>query len=109
MSETTTTADLVAFLRARLNETEWAARAAKDAATKRTHYRAGMLASVDRELRDVEAKRAVVKAYVEVAENDVNELEYAHGWANALGFAVRQLAATYADHPDYRDEWRPDA
>lgn len=99
--------ELVAFLRARLDENEWAARAAKDAAAKRTHYRASMMASTDRELRDVEAKRAVVSAYAEVAANDVNEVEYAHGWANALGFTVRQLAATYADHPNYRDEWRP--
>jgi hypothetical protein len=106
---TSETTDLIVFLRARLDEAEWRARAAKDAAAKRTHYRADMLASVGRELRDVEAKRAVVNAYAEVADNDINETEYAHGWANALGFAVRQFATEYADHPGYREEWRPDA
>jgi hypothetical protein len=25
----------------------------------------------------------------------------------AIEWAVAQLAAVYADHPDYRDEWRP--
>lgn len=60
-----------------------------------------------RVLREIDAKRAVVAAYAEVAENDVAEFEYARGWANALGFAVRQYALVYTDRPGYRDDWAP--
>jgi hypothetical protein len=60
-----------------------------------------------RVLREVEAKRQLLAQYAEVADNDVDEVEYAHGWANALGTAVRLLALPYADRPGYREEWRP--
>lgn len=60
-----------------------------------------------RVLRDIEARRSIVDQYAEVAANDVDDVEYAHGWANALGLAVRHLATVYADHRDYREEWRP--
>lgn len=60
-----------------------------------------------RVLAEVGAKRQLLDKYAEVADNDVNEVEYAHGYANALGEAVRLLALPYADHPDFRAEWRP--
>jgi hypothetical protein len=28
-------------------------------------------------------------------------------WVTSLEWVLRTLAATYADHPDYREEWRP--
>lgn len=60
------------------------------------------------DLDDVTAKRELAQKYDEVADNDGDEpYEYAFGYANALGEAVRLLAAVYADHPDYRTEWRP--
>lgn len=58
-------------------------------------------------LADIEADRALLAQYDEVAENDVNDVEYAHGWANALGLAVRCRALRFADHPDYSETWRP--
>lgn len=61
-------------------------------------------------LRDIEAKRAVLDAFAEGAANEVeldDAFEYAGGWANGLGFAVRHLAAAYSDRPGYREEWRP--
>lgn len=60
-----------------------------------------------RVLREIDAKRKIIAAYAQVAANDVNEVEYAHGYANALGDAVRLLALPYADRPDYRAEWAP--
>jgi hypothetical protein len=60
-----------------------------------------------RVLREIDAKRQLLDKYAEVAANDVNEVEYAHGWANALGEAVRLLALPYADRPGFREEWRP--
>jgi hypothetical protein len=60
-----------------------------------------------RVLREIDAKRQMLTAYAQVAANDVNEVEYAHGYANALGEAVRLLALPYADRPGYREEWAP--
>jgi hypothetical protein len=61
-----------------------------------------------RVLREIDAKRKLLAAYAEVAANDVDEsYEYAYGWANGLGHAVRLLAEAYADRPGYREEWRP--
>jgi hypothetical protein len=138
--------DLVAFLRARLDEDEQTARAAVPgpwSETGRDSVGEGMVhsdttgwsvvgsvktgygpnapyANVSlnaahiarhdpaRVLRDVEARRVIVNQYAEVEANDTDDAyEYADGWANALGLAVRQLAAVYADHPSYREEWRP--
>lgn len=62
----------------------------------------------ERDLEDIAAKRQLAAKYDEVADNNVNEpYEYAYGYANALGEAVRLLVMPYADHPDYRAEWRP--
>ncbi|MFJ8842952.1 DUF6221 family protein [Streptomyces cyaneofuscatus] len=61
-----------------------------------------------RVLREVDAKRQLVDKYAQVADNDIAEpYEYAYGWANGLGLAVRLLALAYADHPAYRPDWRP--
>lgn len=129
--------ELVAFLRARLDETEWSAKAAKDAAAKRTHYRASMLASIARELRDVEAKRRIVAAYLppgsdphpglpctDDLEDDPDGELYAAAlpWPDGPcvrhleaskrllhhDYVLRLLASVYSDHPDYRNEWRPE-
>jgi len=66
-----------------------------------------------RVLREVEAKRRIVDAYAEVVEfyqpDPAEWHEVADGHAAALHDAVRALAAVYADHPDYRPEWAPDA
>ncbi|MCM1972307.1 DUF6221 family protein [Streptomyces sp. G1] len=61
----------------------------------------------EEKLREIDAKRQLLARYVEVAANDVDEVEYAHGWANALGTAVRLLALSYEGRPGYRQEWRP--
>jgi hypothetical protein len=76
--------DLITFLLARLDEDEDAAHMA-------------------------EAVRAILTEYAPVARNDdgSHEPEYAYGWADALGMAVRALAASYRDHPDYDPAWDP--
>ena len=60
-----------------------------------------------RVLREIDADRALLAQYAEVAANDVDDVEYAHGWANALGLAVRLRASAFSDRPGYRDDWRP--
>lgn len=120
--------DLVQFLRDRLDEDDHGARTAAELqeaewrcpSTGVVDFGSDLLATGDRDvayhivrhdparvLAEVEAKRQLVDKYVEVADNDVNEVEYANGWANALGEAVRLLALPYADHPEFKPEWRP--
>jgi hypothetical protein len=84
-----------------------------------------------RVLREVEAKRRILNAYTaQVAERQrsgvLHDAEMATGgedsldvaalmgegirantWISHLGWVLRVLAAAYADHPDYRQEWKP--
>ena len=143
------TADLIEFLRARLDEDEAGVRALKVPHDWHTgpgddpdwtnecmvlmwppefhtpyerdkHWRGETVADPEtathiarhdpaRVLREVEAKRRVLDAYVEVAEMDTPdpEPEFAYGRAVGLGEVIRLLALPYNDHPDYRQEWAP--
>jgi hypothetical protein len=49
-------------------------------------------------LVDVQAKRAIVRAYVLNRESG-NDL--------GMRWTILQLAAVYADHPDFDEAWRP--
>jgi hypothetical protein len=64
-----------------------------------------------RVLREIDAKRRLLSEYADVAANETDNLdeavEYADGWANGLGLAVRLLALPYADRPGYLESWRP--
>ncbi|RZE89168.1 DUF6221 family protein [Streptomyces sp. SCA2-2] len=144
------TADLIAFLRARLDEDEAVARGTTmpldwhqgpgddpDWTTSEMvlmwppehhtpyeqdkHWRGltaepeGLAAHIARHdparvLAEVEAKRQIVKAHGRL---DVSEFcETCDGPSGIPGrpygcTTVRLLALPYADHPDYRDAWRP--
>jgi hypothetical protein len=106
---------LVAFLKARLDEDEAAAKAwlpfGNPDAAARDH-----VARYDpgRVLAEVDAKREVIRLY----EDTIATIEMlkSHGWQSTSAHEVaaesylnviRAHAAAYADHPDYRDEWRP--
>ncbi|MFE6716823.1 DUF6221 family protein [Streptomyces albidoflavus] len=139
------TADLIAFLQARLEHDEAVAREAtpgpwRNAPTARHHdtvsgrpeeavfgydsFRvattgepAGRRALVNAEhiarhdparvLAEVEAKRRIVRAHAKWCEGRC-EAKYPEGGFDAAHYwSIKSLAATYADHPDYREEWRP--
>ena len=113
--------DLVQFLLARLDEDEQLARAAADTgdawwvasrhvsqdidpvytikedhertALARRFYAAGVL-------RDVAAKRALI------AQDEGDPIYIYRGYAY-VGDVLKCLAVSYADHPDYREEWQP--
>jgi hypothetical protein len=56
-----------------------------------------------RVLAECEARRKIVGRYTRLHETvPVDPGSYLEARA-----AVRYLAAVYADHPDYREEWRP--
>lgn len=121
------TDSLVAFLRARLDEAAAKAQAAKPGpwhvdggsvyATHPTDEVVDYTESADhiarhdpaRILREIEADRALLAEYEAVADMDTSdpEPEFAYGRAVGLGIAVRYRAVRFADHPDYREKWRP--
>lgn len=57
-----------------------------------------------RTLAEVKAKRAIVDEFQ--MWSDAPNPDAAVVW-NALKPVVRALAQPYADHPDFRPEWRP--
>lgn len=121
----TVSADLVAFLRGRLDDDEAAARGCESpppwsAATHGSDSwivtdadgdpliydegtpslaEAAHIARHDpaRVLREVEAKRAIVEHAEFWSEND----------QDAMAWVLRALAAVYSDHPDYQPGWKP--
>lgn len=123
--------DLITFLRARLDEVEQRATACfardwrmpyEDLITDRDHP--GFKAVADdsiifhvRHDRDAEAQHAVhndpdfvlsdVAAKRAIVEEIQRVARAAGGRTTAQGSIVAQLAMPYADHPDYRPEWRP--
>lgn len=116
------TADLVAFLRARLDEDEQVAQAVEagpwhvDGGSVYAGYpteqvvdyseAAEHIARHDpaRVLADVEATREVLRLTKRAF--DYRET-FLSGFATAMEGALRLFAVAYAEHPDYREEWRP--
>jgi hypothetical protein len=115
---------LVEFLTARLGERERLARACINEVDSYPSYPWGSesaeLAFVSAHdpahvLREVEAKRRIVDAYIAL-DGEINSL-LASGkndmaWStqcvrSGLHIAVINLALPYADHPDYNEEWKP--
>lgn len=59
-----------------------------------------------RVLREVEAKRLIIERYEQqAAKASENAMEEDRVWT--LEPILLDLALPYADHPDYRGEWRP--
>jgi hypothetical protein len=85
---------LTEFVLARIEE-DWEAALRRAASSKSL---AGQLYPA-RARADYEAKRQIV--------GQVFDLDRHDGYTEATRDAVRSLAAVYADHPDYREEWRP--
>lgn len=96
--------DLIAFLRARLDEDEERARAV-ESHDRRWDYLPPKADSYvrrfnpDRVLAEVDAKRQIIDLW------DPNVL--AGSYFDALAQVLRLLALPDAGHPEYRDEWRP--
>lgn len=118
--------DLAAFLRARLDEDEQTARAATQGewvwsrefvTPPGYHHRtvgplepgdAWFIARHDpaRVLREVDAKRQIIVQHERYA---AERRRMMGGWDPQSDDSpiLAALATVYADHPDYRDEWRP--
>lgn len=95
--------DLTAFLTARLDEDEAAARAAMPTGGRRN----GKMTQ-RRVLADIEAKRRIVAEFEQVhVDYRTAHTPTLEGQRLGLLKAVAVLALPFADHADYREEWRP--
>jgi Family of unknown function (DUF6221) len=63
----------------------------------------GLLVSPARVLAECKAKRAIVGRHQQYEGNGICEECRHYDPCDTLRF----LAAVYADHPDYREEWKP--
>jgi hypothetical protein len=69
-----------------------------------------LLVDPSRVLAECEAKRRIVERHGRCGTGMGYCDDGGHGWGgeDGLGCAdLADLAAVYADHPDYRDEWKP--
>ena len=99
---TAATLTLTGFLLARIAEDEAAARASGwDGPCYECQGASGGVMEFDptRVLAECEAKRRIVAL---IREAQVRGMDEDHD-----PYVLRALAAVYADHPDYRTEWRP--
>ena len=110
--------DLITFLRARLDEDEEVARATRKneqfvRGTDRwfaSHSNAITSMAPHRAIAEVEAKRQIIEHNArlhQMADPATHpDQEYVLA-AGASDYVLRLLTLPYADHIDYREEWRP--
>ena len=65
-----------------------------------------VLAECEAKRRIVEGWRASLERHIDT-EQPVDGEDFYRGGEWGIDYALRALAAVYADHPDYREEWRP--
>ena len=81
---------------------EWAAEDFKG--PHRDDEYAGLNIGAGRVVRECQAKRRIVWRF----QNGASDSRQWNKDALALlGTSLRDLASVYADHPDYREEWKP--
>jgi hypothetical protein len=86
-------------LREMTNPREAAVRVEGASAPEVRHF-----ANPDRVLAECEAKRRIVEAHREWDDNDWQSPAY---FSAPMDLVLSLLALPYADHPDYREEWKP--
>ena len=111
--------DLIAFLRARIDEdeqvaTEWPevmGPPPEGSAFWFDYNGHPIYEPRQRRLREVEAKRRIIEGCQESLEHEEQRDHVLDGGDNDSAvqaqFTLRLLALPYSDHEDYRDEWKP--
>jgi len=97
------------FLLARIAEDEAVARDALAAEIYTVEHEHMERWHPARVLAECEAKRGIVELAMSWAQTAEAHPEFRDAGAISieLGYVLRRLAQPYADHPDYREEWKP--
>jgi hypothetical protein len=97
---------LLAFINARIIELETAPRF--DLTDELHDTPGGAIAQryAEHLRKDCVAFRRIVVQYVEAGRIDEGDVEYEAGRQRQAELAVMAIANRWADHPDFRDEWR---
>ena len=109
--------DLIAFMRARLNEDQAEIEKHPDDAFEIDGFNAGaetgypgmpiLTIGKKRALREVEAKKRIIRAH-DAHCGGFCEASYPHAGIDAAHYwSIKVLASAYDDHPDYNERWRP--
>ena len=110
-------ADLIEFLRARIDEDERDARAVQSAdiydvpaSTEDAPGAAFRRLADGPWLADIAVKRKIIAAYADAAEwyGRRENLAAPAGEVHGLRTAIRLLASAYSDHPDFDPDWTVD-
>jgi len=111
--------DLAAFLAARLDEDDAAAKSEDiwfgPYPETIKEWEGWLVIQQERLLREVAAKRAILELCADDEEEEMGgsgdlDMGYAAGWKDGSARypqILRALAAVYSGHPDYRQEWAP--
>jgi hypothetical protein len=96
---------LTEFLLARITEDEAYARYCDEGTVEGITYPIGGLTQI---LAECEAKRRIVEDFEDYAsEYRKAPSDFAAGRRHAALLAATRIAAIYADHEDYDEEWKP--
>jgi len=100
-------ASIIAFLEARIAEDEAEAQKGgyhnASGVFARDNYGC-LLIQPSRVLAECAAKRAIIAGRKRI-DRSANPDEWSMGYSDANYEAIHALAAVYADHPDYQQEW----
>ena len=97
------------FLLARITEDEAAARELIDNGPEWMEEAVSFGANPDRVLAECEARRRIVEGLHNILGDAPDQADGTalRGYVEALWVVVQELAAVYADHPDYQPGWKP--
>ena len=103
--------ELAAFFAARLDEGEANAPNLHDVISDKWCEGSCICDYPARALREVAAGRAIIERYKHAAAAPPPNANFTagqdDGYRQACADAIRDLAAVWSDHPDYRQEWKP--
>lgn len=98
---------MLGFLRSRIDEDTWTAGQAVSAVQDGWGWEPTAGRGPERAVREAAAKQAILDDFTAVSDN-LGTIAARHGVHNVSGYdTLRHLAAVYADHPDYQEEWKP--
>ena len=98
---------MLGFLRSRIDEDTWTVGQVVSAVQDGWGWEPTAGRGPERVVREAAAKQAILDDFTAVSDN-LGAIAARFGVHNVSGYdTLRHLAAVYADHPDYQEEWKP--